>query len=112
MSDEKSGQEFHPSLRFEYRPMLVSARAALMRRIADLAATSEKGVIESEKVAAEAMVKQLVSWDLAGPTGPAPLNLDSMLRVEPHLSGRLFNVITGGELGDKYEAQEQAELGN
>lgn len=112
LSDERSGQEFHPSLKLEYRPMLVSARGVLMRRIADAVARGLAGVEESEKIAAEAMANQVISWDLIGPTGPVAVSTDAMLKLEPHMSARVFGIVTGTELGDKYEAQEDADVKN
>lgn len=110
--DEKSGLEFHPAVRFEFRPMLVADRAVLFRRIAELAQNA-KGAEEAEKLAAKEMARRLVSWDLFGPAGVlVEITEASLLRVEPHLSARLFSIITGQELGDKYAEAERADAKN
>jgi hypothetical protein len=59
------------------------------------------------------MARRIVGWNLHGGSGgTVEISEASLLRVEPHLSMRLFSIITGQELGDKYAEQEEADAKN
>lgn len=92
----------HPELRFQYRPMLSQNRAVIFHQIAALEPD------DAERVAAEAIRAQLVSWDLQDHTGSnVAITVANLLRVEPNLAVRLFQVVTGRDATDEDPAWSQ-----
>lgn len=100
--------DWHPgtSLSFEYRPMTQTERVIAQKRVTD-AKSEELGENEAFKIISE----RLISWDLEYDGSAVELTLPNVSRLEPHLGGRLFNVVMGYETDDSAEltASEQLE---
>ena len=78
----------HPSLSFEYRPMLATER----NRAADEA---EKPNADPTKVMVEWLAKKLVTWSLDRKPDAAALS-----RLRPKLLTRLYAVVAGNDASD------------
>lgn len=100
--------QFHPALTVSYRPMLAAERFAVSKKIGDTAKAKEYGEKEfaaGERIAAEAIAGHVKTWSLLDCEGnPVAINADNALRIEPHLSAKLFKLI----MGDRTE-EESAE---
>lgn len=97
----------YPAVRFTYRPMLRTERAALARRSDGM--TGEEQV---KGMAAE-LEKRIKSWDF-----PRPAKADTFLRLTPALFDRLFAIVVGdippdtdpaGELAEKFDEATAAK---
>lgn len=89
-------KRLHPALRFTYRPMLSQNRAVIFHQMAAMEAD------EAERLAAEAVKAQLVSWDLKDHEDrTVEISVPNLLRVEPNLAVRLFQIVTGRDVSDE-----------
>jgi hypothetical protein len=87
----------YPALRFTFRPILSQNRAVIFRQIA-----SANDPRREESLAAQAVKAQLVDWDLKDHKGEVvPIDVPSILRMQPRLMNRLFRVLMGDEAGDE-----------
>lgn len=87
----------HPSLRFTYRPMLAQNRTVVFREIAKCTDPRKE-----ETLAAQTIKSQVLSWDLVDENGKAvDLTVSNILRVQPRLLSRLFDVVTGTQASDE-----------
>jgi hypothetical protein len=96
----------HEALVFAYRPATQQQRAAVHRALRD--ATDPK---RAESLAAQAIVSQLIEWDLkrSDTKAAVPLTVESMLRVQPRLFDRLFAIVVGNEASDEKPGEKTAE---
>ena len=87
----------YPALRFTFRPILSQNRAVVFRQIA-----SANDPRREESLAAQAVKAQLVDWDLQDHKGEVvPIDVPSILRMQPRLMNRLFRIVMGDEAGDE-----------
>lgn len=84
-----------PDVKFIYRPILLAERAELN---AKLALADAKQV---EKLAADAVAKHVVSWDMQHEDNTLPIDAATILRLEPSLFDRLYSIIHGRQAGDE-----------
>jgi hypothetical protein len=81
----------HPAVRFTYRPMLIQNRAVLFRQISEC-----KDPRKEQEYAARCIAAQVGEWDLIDDFGKSvPLTSAAVLRLEPNLFNRLFEIVTG-----------------
>lgn len=108
--------EFHPSLKFSFRPLLFTEVAQLTRRVMEASEVkgpdgkTDKGAAESQRIAVQAITERLETWDLADNKGtPVAIKPENVARVEPHLLGRLYNIMTGGSTGDPRSLESEQD---
>lgn len=90
-------ERLYPALKFKYRPILITNRSAIFSAIAKCGDDSTK----AEAIAARAIKAQLVEWDLKNRKGElVPLEVASILRLQPTLNQRLFSVCMGSSAPD------------
>lgn len=101
------GTDFHPDVRFVYRPTTVTERTVVNGLIRfEHAKGTEAGFSETENLAAKLMVSHLVTWDVVDPDGnDVELNAKNVLGTEPHLFNRLYLIIMGESLSDEKKEQ-------
>jgi hypothetical protein len=86
----------HPELRFEYRPVLTPNRSVILHQMTTLEPD------EVDRLAAQSMKAHLVWWDLQDHTGKSvDISVPNLLRVEPNLFVRLFEINLGRALSDE-----------
>lgn len=89
----------HAGLRFVYRPMLVEQVGALSVQI-------EKRPEAAEQIAAAAIAKQLISWELTDKDGqPLPIKPENLLRLRAPIAYRLRSIVQGLAASDLDETQ-------
>ena len=88
----------YPAVRFLYRPMLAQGRSIVARAIMDT-----KDAAKTEEIAAKAVAKQVVSWNLVDHLGAdVPIDVAHLLRLQPLLLNRLYMIaVLGDEGGDE-----------
>ena len=90
-------RHLHPAVRFTYRPMLRQNRSVVFKRIRDDSDPKALDVVYARTIAG-----QIVEWDLTMPDGaPVPLTAEHILRLEPNLFDKLFNIVTGISVTDE-----------
>lgn len=87
------GNGFHQEVNIEFRPATTTETAVTKRQMRRLDERDDMAGIE--KLGAEFMQKKLISWDLTSGETILPLTVDSLLLLEPHLSGSMFDAILG-----------------
>ncbi len=98
-------KHLHPAVRFTYRPMLRQNRSVVFKRIRDDSNPRALDVVYARTIAG-----QIVAWDLALPDGaPVPLAAEHILRLEPNLFEKLFNIVTGICVTDEDPRWTQSE---
>ncbi len=104
--------EFHPDVHFTYRPSTGTERTVVSGLIRiEHAKGTEKGLAQTEKLAADLLVSHLVAWDIVDDKGDeVELNAANALLVEPHTFNRLYSIIMGESVSD--EMKEQESVGN
>ncbi len=86
----------HPALRFTYRPVLSPDRAVIYDRIGKADAKT------AETLGAQAVFIHLSDWDLKDGDGKlVPRTVENILRVQPKLETRLFDICMGNDGGDE-----------
>ena len=88
----------HPALRFEDRPFLAQEKATINGQIQNLYAQDKNA--EGERLAADAIARRLVSWNLTSKGESVPTTLEHALRVEPVLLARVFSIMMGVSQSD------------
>ena len=87
----KEEKRLYPSLRFTFRPLLAADRAIIFRTIA-----RADDPRKEETIAADTIRGHLVDWTLKDEKGKlVEIKTKHILRVQPRLLTRLFQVITG-----------------
>lgn len=106
------GTDFHPDMCFVYRPTTIIERTVINGSVRiEYAKGTREGFAKSEKLGAEALVAHLLSWDVKGPNvHEVELTAENVLRIEPHLFVRLYQIIMGESISD--ELEEQASVKN
>lgn len=106
--------EWHPEVKGTYRPMLGTERASLTTKIEQAGqrkgpdGKTDAGVADGEKLAACEVVAKLIGWDLTDHEGNAvELTPANAPKVEPHLMGRLLNIVAGWDIDDSPESQAE-----
>ena len=97
-----AASEYYPEVNISFRPATPTERATVIRKITNLDKADR--CAETEKEAAEFMAKKLKSWDLLAPPvsegaepQPVEISVPNLLKLESHLSGKMFSVILGEE---------------
>ena len=104
---------FHEGLRFEYRPVTVVERSRILARVAACGGTKPEQIEKGVREASRCIVEKLTSWDLVNREGEAvKISEEGVSRLEPHLHGQLFDIITGTQPSDENPVDEEAELKN
>lgn len=86
----------YPAVRFSYRPMIASERAAVNDRVANAKAA------ESEAYAAKAIASHVCDWDLCDCEGKSlPVKAEVAMRLQPALSNRLYRIVIGSDAPDQ-----------
>lgn len=100
----------YPAVRGHYRPMLSQARAVIYSHIGNA------GPAKGEAIAAEAIAKHIVDWDIKDHVGESvDVTGANALKLQPKLSARLFRIVAGDHAPDAEpeasaaEASEDAE---
>lgn len=97
----------YPSLRFEYRPMLTQARTVVYRKIQTLNDPNKE-----EEIAAKAIKAQVANWDLKDEKEVGvPLEIEHILRVQPTLFRRIFEIVAGSAAPDQLPFTEDVAVG-
>lgn len=95
------GSAFHPSVLFEYRPMLPHDRAALLGRLRQFSHDENAGIATAEFVVIRELSRRLVSWTLLDRSGnPLPIADATVRAMEPHLLAGVANIVLGFQPGD------------
>lgn len=107
--------EWHPAVSIKFRPFTYGEKRSVQERISfhvRNAATDvelEKGIAAGEKISSEAVAKHIVEWDVKdGDGNVVAVTASTILRLEPHLSAKLYNLVTG-EVRTFQEATETTE---
>lgn len=108
--DRIAAGELHPALTFEYRPMLASDRAALLRRITQLAPEGAAGLAAGERLVLAELAARLVSWTLVDSQGAlVEIREHSLQSVELHLLAELTTRVLGFAADDEDMRQQSDE---
>jgi predicted butyrate kinase (DUF1464 family) len=87
----------YPAVRFSYRQIGNGERAEIRSRIAKAANPTE-----GEKVCARAIAKHVLAWDVRDAEGETvAIEADNVMRLQPILFARLFNVVMGVQPCDR-----------
>lgn len=98
---------WHSSLTITFRPMVAVERSSLVFGVNRHVEAGD--VKKAERFADEKLAERLIEWDLKDRNGnPALVNADSIGRLEPHLSAKVFNVVRG-ELRYEQEVEDDAK---
>lgn len=98
----RAARHRHPDVRFTYRPMTAPERADALKRVGGC-----RDPIRRESIRAEVLRERLHDWNLRDSGGAlVPIEVENLLRVEPHLLGRLFEVATGTGVTDEIPVQD------
>ena len=101
------GTDFHPDVRFTYRPTTVVERTVVDGLIRlEHAKGTETGLAKTEELAGDFLVSHLVGWDITDPDGnDVDLNAKNALGIEPHLFNRLYSIVMGVLISDETKEQ-------
>jgi hypothetical protein len=84
---------FYPAVTIKFRPATVTEFSAAQKAVAEAARVDPA---KGEKIAAEAMAKQIVGWDLKDHNGNDVTPTAEMLtKLEPNLSGEVYKLVMG-----------------
>lgn len=100
-------EPFHEGLRFEYRPVTISDRNRILSRVAACGGNKPEQIDKAVREASKAVVERVTSWDLKDSKGNVvTINEANVMRLESHLHGSLFDVITGTQPSDENPVDE------
>lgn len=95
----------HPSVRFKYRPMLMQNRSTITHEMSKAYAADHAA--RADEISAKAIAGYVVSWDIAdvdqnghATGGLLPITTPNILRLQPRLQARIFEIISGQSAGD------------
>jgi hypothetical protein len=97
------GTDYHPDIRFVYRPSTITERTVVNGSIRfEYAKATEEGFAASEELAADLLASHLVKWDITDPDGKeVEVTAENALRVEPHAFNRIYKIIMGESVPDQ-----------
>jgi len=103
--------EFHPDVRFTYRPSTVIQRTVVNGLIRiEHAKGTETGLAKTEELAAELVASHVVTWDIVDPDGAeVEVTADNVLQNEPHLFNRMYLIIMGESVSDEIKELESVK---
>ncbi len=108
--------DWYPKVQFTYRPMLQADRLQLFQQIQHVSRQDNgngESVKEGELIAAKAMEEYLIRWDVVDRDGrTVEINAANYLQLEAHLSGDLFNVVTGNKAPRRVQEGEGKDTKN
>ncbi len=95
--------EFHPDMRFAYRPSTSTERAVVVGLIRlEHAKGTEAGLAKTEELAAKLVASHLVAWNVVDDKGDDVFpSTENVLQTEPHLFNRLYIIIMGESISDE-----------
>ena len=80
---------YYPEVKLQFRPLSQIERVEVKQQL-------EKAgdPVKAERYAASVMAKQVLDWDLKDHTGKeVKRTTENFERLEPHLSGKIFNLV-------------------
>lgn len=84
---------YYPAVNLRFRPLSQIERVEVKQQI-----EKSGDPVKAEKYAASVMAKQVLEWDLKDHTGAdVERKAENFERLEPHLSGKIFNLVMGLE---------------
>lgn len=91
--------DWHPELRFEYRPCTAAAADAISTKLTQLRTAGKSG--DAPKATAEWALSRLKSWVLVDASGnTVPLTAANYQMQERHQEEKLFSILLGDRLSD------------
>lgn len=98
----------YPSVRFQFRPMLVMNQAIVNKEL-DMAGEDWQ---KRQTIAAKWIKQQVVNWDIKKPTGEDVdhNNVSEIIRLRPLLFQRIWNIVNGNDGGDLDESMADYDL--
>lgn len=103
-SPEPNGERLHDAVTFKYRVAtrrdLIKHEAAIKVALANESIDPE-AKLKAEEIACKFVVDRVPQWDVTTAKGqPAPVNVDSLLRVHPMVFGAMYNIVRGWRTSD------------
>jgi len=95
----KAVDKIHPSVTFDFRPMLIEEQAQTRKEWERLAKAED--LVGQRKLYAGKLAKHIVGWDLVNPRGGlVAITPENILRLKDVLFFKMFNVVTLNQMGD------------